>query len=272
MRKKISSLIMLLISVVFIFPNIGYADFSDEKLNEYSKYVVIVNRYFEAEIHTGKYDKNNKEIIKKELFYSGYGTGFLISEGYVLTNEHVSKQYDDNGKKYIYEIEFYGHPEESVSAVVVDSDKNNDIALLKYDSKYTPKEINNFFKISEQQSIGEEVYVIGHPMNVHKDISDNSPSILYWNKTKGTLDKTDTTVRRQSSNGWKANSDMIVDRYNINIYGGNSGSPVINSEGNVIGMISSSSDQYANYGYAVRPKDIISFLNKNNLDKCIINQ
>jgi serine protease Do len=142
------------------------------------------------------------------------GSGFIISpDGYILTNDHVAGNASEitvtltNGKEY--------------KAKLIGSDQSTDICLLKIDGSDFP-----YVKFGNSDSImiGEWVIAFGNPFGLF------------------TLnDKPTVTVGVVSSTGM--NLEPLDNRYYLDmiqtdaaINGGNSGGPLANSVGEVIGM------------------------------------
>lgn len=144
----------------------------------------------------------------------GLGSGFIISpDGYILTNDHVAGNASEititmtNGKHY--------------DAKVVGSDAVSDICLLKVDESNLPYVI---LGNSDDIIIGEWVIALGNPFGLF-EIND----------------KPTVTVGVISATGM--NLEPLNNRYYLNmlqtdaaINGGNSGGPLVNSIGEVIGM------------------------------------
>jgi serine protease Do len=142
------------------------------------------------------------------------GSGFLISpDGYIVTNEHVVENATEilvtmtNGEKYKSEI--------------IGSDKLTDIALLKIDGEnpaYIPAgDSNNLI-------VGEWVIALGNPFGLF-DLNDK-PTV-----TVGVISAIDRDWGRSDE---RLYMDMIQTDAAINH--GNSGGPLVNSLGQVIGM------------------------------------
>jgi serine protease Do len=144
----------------------------------------------------------------------GLGSGFIISEdGYILTNDHVAGNATEvtvtmtNGKHY--------------KARIIGSDPVTDICLLKIDENNLPYIA---FGNSNDVIIGEWVIALGNPFGLFE-----------------LNDKPTVTVGVISATGM--NLEPINNRYYLNmlqtdaaINGGNSGGPLVNSLGEVIGM------------------------------------
>ncbi|HSR17707.1 MAG TPA: trypsin-like peptidase domain-containing protein, partial [Ignavibacteriaceae bacterium] len=144
----------------------------------------------------------------------GLGSGFIISSnGYIVTNDHVA----GNGSEITVTMTNGNH----YNAKIVGSDPTTDICLLKIDGTNLPYV---YLGNSDDIMIGEWVVALGNPFGLFE--VNNKPTV---------------TVGVVSSTGMNLN--QINDRYYINmiqtdaaINGGNSGGPLVNSIGEVIGM------------------------------------
>ncbi|MBK8552438.1 MAG: trypsin-like peptidase domain-containing protein [Ignavibacteria bacterium] len=147
--------------------------------------------------------------VVKEL-----GSGYIISpDGYILTNDHVA----GNATK----ISVTMTNGETIDARLIGSDKNSDVALLKIDK-------NNLDYVrlgnSDDVIIGEWVVALGNPFGLF-EINDK-PTV-----TVGVVSATDMKVTAEGNRVYK---DMIQTDASINA--GNSGGPLVNADGEVIGM------------------------------------
>lgn len=143
------------------------------------------------------------------------GSGFLISpDGYILTNEHVvheaSRIIVTTTKGEKYEAELVGYDYES------------DIALLKIEGKNFP-----YLELADSDEciIGEWAIALGNPFGLFAIHSQPSVSV-------GVVSATDRDFAR--NNEGRLYLDMIQTDAAINR--GNSGGPLLNAEGKVIGM------------------------------------
>jgi serine protease Do len=142
------------------------------------------------------------------------GSGFLISrDGYILTNDHVAGNATKitvtmtNGEKY--------------EAELVGSDAVSDIALLKIKGSDFP---HLMLGNSDDVIIGEWVIAFGNPFGLF-DISEK-PTV-----TVGVVSATNMNLRAQEGHVYRG---MIQTDASIN--SGNSGGPLVNSLGEVIGV------------------------------------
>ncbi len=142
------------------------------------------------------------------------GSGFLISsDGYILTNDHVA----GNAK----EITVTLTNREKYSATLVGTDLVSDIALLKIEGQNFPYlRLGN----SDDVIIGEWVIALGNPFGLF-EISDK-PTV-----TVGVVSATEMNLQ---ANGDRFYRNMIQTDAAIN--SGNSGGPLMNALGEVIGV------------------------------------
>lgn len=157
------------------------------------------------------------------------GSGFFIKPDIIATNAHVVSGMD---------YPFVHTADGSFPAQVVWFDPNNDIALLQTTTiTSTPLEI-----ITEAQTRGTLAGVLGYP--AAGDLKGNEAIIL----------------DRYQARGYNIyNTKKIIrEIYSVqsNIQPGNSGGPVVNKEGQVIGLIFGHSTEHPGIGYALTAKRV----------------
>lgn len=131
-------------------------------------------------------------------------TGFLISsDGYVVTNYHVIE-----GGSYVRVQTYNGRV---LEAEIIGSDVAKDITLLKVEGTFESIELAD----SDDVQIGEKVIAIGNPLG------------LSFTVTEGIVSATD----RRGPNGLSAYIQT-----DVTLNPGNSGGPLIDKEGKVIGI------------------------------------
>lgn len=154
------------------------------------------------------------DIAPQKQTIRGLGSGFIISEdGYILTNDHVA----GNATKISVTLT----TGETEKAELVGSDPVTDIALLRIDKRNLPYVS---FANSDNAIIGEWVIALGNPFGLF-EINDK-PTV-----TVGVVSALNMKV---NADGKRVYKDMIQTDASIN--SGNSGGPLIDVEGNVIGM------------------------------------
>ena len=166
--------------------------------------------------------------------YSGSaaGTGVIVTEdGYILTNKHVI-----NGASKVTVILDDGTSYENVEVVTVDP--LNDIAFLKIKdvSGLTAATLGD----SKTINVGQQVIAIGNALGEYQN-----------SVTAGIVSGTGRDVTASDSSGQHAESlsDMIQTDAAIN--SGNSGGPLVNAAGEVIGINTATSATAENMGFAI---------------------
>lgn len=137
------------------------------------------------------------------------GSGFVIDaqNGYIVTNNHVIQDAD--------EVRVILHDDQSVVAEVIGKDEETDIAVLKID----PKGLNLVpatFGNSDEIRVGDWVLAIGNPYGLGGSVTAGIVSALARDINSG---KYDDYIQ----------SDASINR-------GNSGGPMFNMKGEVIGI------------------------------------
>ena len=136
------------------------------------------------------------------------GTGFIFSEdGYIITNHHVIEGAD--------KITVTTYDDREYDAKLIGSDKDNDVALLKIEAeKLRAVSVAEMEKVE----VGEQVIAIGNPLGE-----------LTFTMTQGYISALDREI---NTNGVPIN--MLQTDAAIN--SGNSGGPLFDMNGNVVGM------------------------------------
>lgn len=149
-----------------------------------------------------------KSVMTIRTLYS-QGTGFVITtNGYVVTNHHVLQNDQGEVSKIIQAIT---KDQQILPAKHIASLVNLDLALLKIPGEYLPLTLAD----SDEVVIGERVIAIGNPQGFQFSATDGIVSALH----------------RSNANGLEAYIQT-----NAQLNPGNSGGPLINSRGEVIGM------------------------------------
>ena len=177
----------------------------------------------------------------EEIFLEGgvNGSGFLVSkDGYVITNAHnVSSIIDPNRRgQYKLFVTFSGGS--MLDARIIGYDAQTDIALLKIDGEDFPYcALGN----SENLSVGEFVIALGNPFNLFAE-STKEPIASF-----GIISASNADFGVQS-NGVVLDNMIQTDAA---VNPGNSGGPLVDANGHVIGMNTLRRDESSNIGYAI---------------------
>ena len=153
---------------------------------------------------------------------TGLGTGFILSnDGYICTNHHVVANMD-KVKVKVGEKEF--------TAKIIGSDEHTDIALIKIEDSNNFKPV--YFGDSDQVKVGDWAIAIGNPFGLDKTF------------TVGVIS---AAVRHDEIGNAHIQTDASINP-------GNSGGPLINLDGEVVGvnrMIYSKSGGNMGIGFAI---------------------
>ncbi|MHC1788300.1 S1 family peptidase [Solidesulfovibrio sp.] len=153
------------------------------------------------------------------------GTGFYVTEEFIVTNLHVIKSMSD--------IHFYNRYESGPVnfEYIVDIDVNNDLAILYTEKKGNPVPLAE----SSMLPKGSEIAVIGSPKGHEKTISSG----LY--------------------SGLRGSGDLQI---SAPISSGSSGSPVFNESGDVVGVVVAQRLNAQNLNFAIPSERLITLLSK----------
>jgi serine protease Do len=170
-----------------------------------------------------------QEEVQKQ---SSLGSGFVLDDqGYILTNNHVVEHAD--------EIMILFLNQKKIPATIVGRDKAMDLALLQLKGGAANKDLKPVKTgNSESARIGESVFAIGNPFGLQHSVS--SGIISAKNRTIG-LGAYDRFIQTDAS---------------INF--GNSGGPLFNMKGEVIGINTAINAAGQGLGFAIPINDALS--------------
>lgn len=228
-EKNISNLVLteqLPIKNVFNSPSL---------LQERPDFVEIAENTINSVVHVKNSLSSSDRISLEDLMFGrnqdemqiGTGSGVIVSaDGYIITNAHVI----DKAEKILITT----NDNKEFEAKLIGSDEQNDIALLKVETKNElPYAI---FGDSDATKIGEWVLAIGNPFNLTSTVTAGIISAKARN-----LDPTGRTTQSFIQ------TDAAVNP-------GNSGGALVNTQGQLIGIntaIQSQTGSYIGYSFAV---------------------
>lgn len=183
---------------------------------------------------------------------NGWGSGFVYKTdnkyGYIITNHHVV----DDAKK----LTIMFTDESSCDGELIGSDEYADIAVVKV-PKDKVKAVVELGKTDELRP-GDTVFAVGTPVDLSYSFT----------VTRGILSGKNRLVGMSSGNKYYANADswyMNLLQIDASINSGNSGGPLANSNGEIIGVTNSklsnsytSSASIENMGFAIPIEDALA--------------
>ena len=242
-------LLFFIIALVSLFTILAYTLFLDSQSYQYTGNVVGTKIYYEKEetnvdnilssvlestVGISKIkNKGTAVFLENGVESLGLGSGVIISERYILTNQHVV------GNKYstCYITMNNGATD---TGVVVWASEDIDLAIVKINIKNLPQaKLGD----SEKIKIGEKIYAIGNPVGYE----------LQRTVTSGIISGINRTIRLEESD--KTYMEGLI-QTDATINEGNSGGPVINENGEIIGIATIKIEDADGIGFAI-PINII---------------
>lgn len=245
-KYKINSLVAASVAILAVFTTLWATGYFTNVKDNSSQYIALrrdmnnIQRNVKAQNALIK-DIDNK--TRNEIAPSHYGaTGFaLSSNGYIITTYHVIKDADS-----VYVQNSIG---DSYKVQVVYTDPQYDIALLQIaDSSFSMGNLPYTFK-AQSADIGEDVYTLGFPRE----------EAVYG---RGYL---------SSSTGYSG--DTVAYQVSIPVNPGNSGGPVFDNRGNIIGIINSKQKETDGAAFAIKSNYLLKVLEaipEDSLNKKIV--
>ena len=169
------------------------------------------------------------------------GSGFILtSDGYILTNYHVIEDaYQSNA-----EISVMNHDGEEFPATIVGFESDNDIAVIKIDAEgLDPVVIGD----SDAMNVGDVVYAVGNPLGE-----------LEFSMSTGHVSAKDRNI------GDEVSAEKIhMFQMDAAVNSGNSGGPVYNDQGQVVGVVTAkyTKSGVEGLGFAIPINDAASIAN-----------
>lgn len=202
----------------------------------------VIEESMKSVVGIGMLQANEDSLFDVSLAEKwGMGTGIIVSDdGYILTNQHLARKV---GGKVIVNLE----NGESLQGKVLWTEENIDLAIVKIN-----KENLKFAKLgdSDEIRIGDEVMAIGNPLGVEFQRTTTSGIVSGVNRTL-TFEENGETIFME---------DLIQTDASIN--SGNSGGPLINISGEVIGVNTVKITSAEGIGFAVPINIVVPVIEK----------
>ena len=214
--------LLVLFSSLFFVSSI----YSDDESGRHTPSVKAVYKAMPSTVVISEIVENSEGFLPSTKKAKILGAGVVIdSDGYILTSEHVVRGYE-----YL-NITFYS--QEKYKCQVLYRSEHMDLALIKVDSfKHDVKAIK--FAFPNDLLLAEPVIAIGNPYG------------LTFSPSKGILSG---TGRRLNVPG-KASLDELL-QTSIKANPGNSGGPLINMDGEMIGIMIASQNDAQGISFAI---------------------
>lgn len=176
------------------------------------------------------------------------GSGAVVSKnGHIITNWHVLEG-QKNIEVFFANDKYFDNPKK---IRILKHDKERDLALIQL--VHAPRNIQYISISKKLPKVGAEVHAIGHP--------DGE----LWSYTKGYVSahrKNYSAYMSEESNSEGSASSFKGDVFQMQtpIYSGNSGGPLLNNHGNLIGINTFFNIENPAMSFAVTNTEIIRFL------------
>ena len=187
-------------------------------------------------------DNGNAVFTKDGVSQMGIGSGVIISEkGYILTNEHVSGP--ENSSCYVTMEDGKNY-----NSHVVWSDSSLDLSIIKINMKCI-----NYARLGDSDGVkvGESVYAIGNPIGFEFQKTVTSGIISALNRTIIFKDKSYSTANSNASDNDEEIYMSNLIQTDATINPGNSGGPLVNNNGEVVGINTVKITSAEGIGFAV---------------------
>ncbi len=188
--------------------------------------------------------------ITTEITYTNYfgmnsstavsGSGFIVSaDGYIVTNFHVIELAAQNGQ----DVNVILHDGTRYTAEIVGYEKFNDLAVLKIDASGLNAAV---FGSSGSLEVGDLVYAVGNPLGE-----------LDFSMSTGHVSALDRAITSDESG-------VAINMFQIDaaVNSGNSGGPVYNAAGEVVGIVTAkyASTGVEGLGFAIPVDDAVGIV------------
>lgn len=211
-----------------VTPSVTYNNAQTQSQNNLT---YVIEEVKKAVVGIGFLKPDVEDVLKSDTAEKwGLGSGVIVSKnGYILTNQHLAQNV---GKK----INVTLHDGRIVQGKVVWTEENIDLAIIKINEKNLPRvNLGN----SEGLYVGDDVIAIGNPLGVE----------FQGSTTKGIISGLDRTFLFEENNEKIFMESLIQTDASINP--GNSGGPLIDVNGNVIGINTIKLNDAEGIGFAI---------------------
>lgn len=178
----------------------------------------------------------NSENTETEQRTISYGSGFIVSsDGYIVTNKHVVSSANAD-----YTV--VTNDDKEYHAVILARDPANDIAILKVEAENLP-----YLKFGDSSSLkaGQKVIAIGNSLGAYSNTVST-----------GVISGLKRSITTSDASGYFSEDLENIIQTDAAINQGNSGGPLLDITGQVIGMNTAIVYQAQNIGFAIPSNDL----------------
>ena len=170
------------------------------------------------------------------------GSGFVISEdGYILTNYHVVEEAVLGG----FHVTVTAFDGSVYIGKIAGADEDADVAVIKIEKD---SEQHVTIGNSEELAVGDEIYIVGNPYG-----------ILEFSMTSGHISGLNREIATEEN-------ENALDMFQVDaaVYSGNSGGPVYNRAGEVVGIVTAkyNTSGMEGIGFALPINDVLPIVNE----------
>lgn len=189
------------------------------------------------------------------------GTGFFVGKAgenpqYIVTNCHVVEEFILAGKALGGgELHVRFDKDDEAEAYLVDYDAEKDVAILRL-ADATDKRVPLQLRVPTEDSLGSEAYAVGYPSAADLTV-----------QAVNSFSQKDATVTTGSISRFltESGTGRRLIQTDASLGGGNSGGPLIDGAGAVIGINTAGSKLDSNLFYAVSVSEVLPLLDKNSI-------
>lgn len=177
------------------------------------------------------------EAIDEDSINSGSGFVYKIknNKNYIITSYHLVEGYND--------IYIYSYDNRKVNASIKGVDEESDIAILEISDDLNLKKIK--IGDSSKLNIGDVVYAVGTPIDYR----------YFSTFTKGIISYLDREIKVDGNNYKTIQIDASINS-------GNSGGPLIDKNGNVVGVVFIKENDIDGVGFALPINEVLKKVDK----------
>lgn len=244
MKKAARMFLLSVMAACIIMPFGLTCSAQNDKVESLRNSVVRIYSYNNQKSADGKY---HYALGSAFAIGTGSTTNLVVTNHHVITDTNTGSQYDN--------VTVYLARDQLVHAKVKMSLPETDLVVLQLDESINRKPVT--IRSTNDKDVGSDVYLLGFPASADliSQTSENPDTLsnpTNISVTKGIISKTTT---------FSELGNIEVYQTDASINPGNSGGPMVDSSGNVIGIVTWKVKSSDNIGYAIRSNELITALN-----------